>query len=103
MPLFVKRRWLRLSFIGLVLFAAVAVILANTVLRDPRPPSSREFAAIREDWERTVYGHALEGNLLTLLKDRYAKRLTEAEKRAKLVQLSERCLEHAEKHPNTTG
>jgi len=96
---FFTRRWLSASAIGLVLFISAV----SFVLWDGRPSDVREFAAIREDWERTIYGHAMSGNWRTMLADRKAKPLTQAEKAAKIVQLAESCLKHAEKHPHSAS
>ena len=103
MRLYFKQRWVNVSVIGLVLLVSATVVLLVIFSLDRRPQDVREFAAIMEDWERTVYGHALAGGPGTMLADKSAKPLTEAEKAEKIARLAESCLDHADLHPNTTG
>jgi thiol-disulfide isomerase/thioredoxin len=95
-----NRRWRFVVIVGLLFVSAAVGVF---ILSNRRPPSLRHFSRIRDDWERTVYGHALAGGPLTALRDWRRKPLTEPEKQQRIPLLASRCLAHADKYPNTTG
>jgi hypothetical protein len=68
MRLFFTRR-VKFAVIALLLFVSTTALLALLLFRDRRPPDVREFSAIMEEWERTIYGHALAGDYWTMLAD----------------------------------
>ncbi|MBC8355647.1 MAG: hypothetical protein H8E66_27020 [Planctomycetes bacterium] len=89
-----------LVLVVLLLFAAGWTIF----VRDGRPADVREFSAIRDDWERAVAGRAMSGRVLPGMSPPKATApLQGNEKLAADQRLVERCLEVAEKHPNTAG